>query len=126
MTTTTSARTPSRRTVTGYALGSVGTGGFGTLPGLVLAYYLTDTLGVAAGLAGLVVTVPKLWDVVIDPFIGARSDAPAARHGSRRSFLLTGALSLPLLFAAVFATPRALEGAAAAAWVVIAFVAAAT
>ena len=26
----------------------------GVLPGLVLSYYLTDTLGVAAGLAGLV------------------------------------------------------------------------
>lgn len=115
-----------RRTVVGYALGSVGTGGFGTLPGLVLAYYLTDTLGVAAGLASLVVTVPKLWDVVIDPFIGARSDADLARHGSRRRFLLAGALSLPLLFAAVFAAPPALRATAAAAWVVVAFVATAT
>ncbi|MCC2334706.1 MFS transporter [Cellulomonas wangsupingiae] len=115
-----------RRTAVGYALGSVGTGGFGTLPGLVLAYYLTDTLGVAAGLAGLVVTVPKIWDVVIDPFIGARSDASVARHGSRRRFLLAGALCLPLLFAALFATPAALTGRAAAAWVVVTFVAAAT
>ncbi|UZN04633.1 MFS transporter [Cellulomonas sp. S1-8] len=115
-----------RRAVAGYALGSVGTGGFGTLPGLVLAYYLTDTLGVAAGLASLVVTVPKLWDVVIDPFIGARSDASAARHGSRRRYLLVGALSLPLLFAALFATPAALTGPAAAAWVTVTFVAAAS
>ena len=115
-----------RRTVVGYALGSVGTGGFGTLPGLVLAYYLTDTLGVAAGLAGLVVTVPKLWDVVIDPLIGARSDASAARRGSRRRFLLAGALGLPPLFAALFATPASLTGPAAAAWVVVMFVAAAT
>ncbi|RHA37924.1 MFS transporter [Cellulomonas rhizosphaerae] len=115
-----------RRTVVGYALGSVGTGGFGTLPGLVLAYYLTDTLGVAAGVAGLVVTVPKIWDVIIDPFIGARSDASAARRGSRRPFLLAGALTLPLLFAAVFAAPRALDGPWAAAWVVVTFIAAAT
>lgn len=116
----------SRRTVVTYALGSVGTGGFGTLPGLVLAYYLTDTLGVAAGVAGLVVTVPKLWDVVIDPFIGARSDASAARRGSRRPFLLAGALALPLLFAAVFATPRVLDVPWEAVWVVVTFIAAAT
>jgi GPH family glycoside/pentoside/hexuronide:cation symporter len=121
----TAVRLP-RRTVVGYALGSVGTGGFGTLPGLVLAYYLTDTLGVAAGIAGLVVTVPKLWDVVIDPFIGAASDRSAARHGSRRRFLLTGAVTMPLLFAAVFVTPGGLSGASAATWVVVAFVAAAT
>ncbi|GEL95022.1 MFS transporter [Cellulomonas composti] len=115
-----------RRTVVGYALGSVGTGGFGTLPGLVLAYYLTDTLGVAAGLASLAVTLPKVWDVVIDPFVGARSDASAARRGSRRPFLLAGALMLPPLFAAVFAAPAALQEAAAAVWVVVTFVAAAT
>ena len=54
-----------RRTVAGYALGSVGTGGFGTLPGLVLAYYLTDTLGVAAGLASLVVTDDDLDGTVV-------------------------------------------------------------
>ncbi|WP_456824661.1 MFS transporter [Cellulomonas sp. P5_E12] len=116
----------SRRTVVTYALGSVGTGGFGTLPGLVLAYYLTDTLGVAAGLAGLVVTVPKLWDVVIDPFIGAASDRSAARHGNRRRFLLAGAVTIPVLFAALFVVPGALTGWSAAAWVVVAFVAAAT
>lgn len=115
-----------RRTVAGYALGSVGTGGFGTLPGLVLAYYLTDTLGVAAGLAGLVVTLPKVWDVVIDPFLGARSDASAARHGSRRRFLLAGALTLPVAFALLFATPAGWTGAAAAAWVTVVFVLAAT
>ena len=37
-----------RATVARYAIGSLGTGGFATLPGLVLVYYLTDTLGVAA------------------------------------------------------------------------------
>ena len=35
----------------GYGLGATGTAGFGTVPGLVLAIYLTDTLGVAADTA---------------------------------------------------------------------------
>lgn len=117
---------PSRRTVVGYALGSVGTGGFGTLPGLVLAYYLTDTLGVAAGLAGLAVTLPKIWDVLVDPIIGRASDASARRRGSRRSFLLTGAVLLPVCFALLFAVPGELHGWAAAAWVIVAFVLATT
>ena len=47
-------------------------------------YYLTDTLGVAAIVAGIVVTVAKIWDVIIDPVIGARSDRMLARSGSRR------------------------------------------
>ncbi|MBK5248314.1 MAG: MFS transporter [Actinomycetales bacterium] len=125
MSTTTTAVLP-RRVVAGYALGSVGTGGFGVLPGLVLSYYLTDTLGVTAGLASLVVTLPKIWDVVIDPFIGRLSDASARRRGSRRAFLLAGALGLPITFAGVFATPEALSGAAAGAWVACAFIIATT
>jgi GPH family glycoside/pentoside/hexuronide:cation symporter len=117
---------PSRREVVGYALGSVGTGGFGTLPGLVLAYYLTDTLGVAAGLAGLAVTLPKIWDVVVDPIIGRASDASARRRGSRRAFLLAGAVLLPVCFALLFAVPGGLDGGAAALWVVVTFLLATT
>jgi hypothetical protein len=36
----------------GYALSSIATGTFGTVPGLLLLPYLTDTLGVAAVVAG--------------------------------------------------------------------------
>ena len=67
-------------TLVRYAAGSLGTGGFATLPGLVLVFFLTDTLGVAALVAGLLVTVAKVWDVIIDPVIGARSDHSLARH----------------------------------------------
>ena len=41
-----------RGTHVGYAMGSIGTAAFGTVPGLLLLYYLTDVLGVAAGIAG--------------------------------------------------------------------------
>ena len=87
----------SRGTIARYATGSLGTGGFATLPGLVLAYYLTDSLGVAAIVAGIVITVAKVWDVVIDPIIGALTDRDLARHGTRRRLMLIGALSLPVL-----------------------------
>ncbi|MDZ4232578.1 MAG: MFS transporter, partial [Dietzia sp.] len=40
-----SAGRPSGRMLASYAAGSVGTGAFSTLPGLVLAYYLTDSIG---------------------------------------------------------------------------------
>ena len=45
---TASERVLTRKTIATYAIGSLGTGGFGTLPGLVLVFYLTDTLGIAA------------------------------------------------------------------------------
>jgi GPH family glycoside/pentoside/hexuronide:cation symporter len=115
-----------RRTVAGYAIGSLGTGGFGTLPGLVLVYYLTDTLGVAALAAGVLVTVAKIWDVGIDPVIGSLTDADLARTGSRRRIMVIGGAALPVLFALTFAVPAGFGPAAAGAWVLVAFLAAAT
>ncbi len=116
----------SRGVIARYAIGSIGTGGFGTLPGLVLTYYLTDSLGVTALLAGVIVTVAKVWDVVIDPVVGALSDADVARHGTRRRLMLVGAIALPVLFALTFAVPPTFAPAVGAIWVLLAFMATAT
>jgi GPH family glycoside/pentoside/hexuronide:cation symporter len=105
----------------GYALGSLVTGAFGTVPGLLLLPYLTDTLGVAAGVAGLLVLLPKAWDVLVNPVAGRISD----RRGSRRPFLLVAGLALGVLFAAIFAAPFP-SGAASGTYVAVAFLAAAT
>jgi GPH family glycoside/pentoside/hexuronide:cation symporter len=113
-------------TLVRYAAGSLGTGGFATLPGLVLVYFLTDTLGVAAIVAGLLVTVAKVWDVIIDPIIGARSDRSLARTGSRRRFMLLGAILLPVFFLVTFAVPPGLGPVGSGIWVFLAFVLAAT
>ncbi|MBM7480763.1 MFS transporter [Oerskovia jenensis] len=114
------------RTIAGYAIGSVGTGGFGTLPGLMLLYYLTDALAVPAAVAGLVVTGAKVWDVVIDPFIGYGSDRDLARTGSRRRFMTIGACTIPVFFALTFAVPAGASTVAASIWVLVAFLLAAT
>ncbi|WP_341994855.1 MFS transporter [Microbacterium sp. LWH7-1.2] len=116
----------SRGTIARYATGSLGTGGFATLPGLVLTYYLTDSLGVAALAAGAVITVAKVWDVVIDPVIGALTDRDLARHGSRRRLMLIGALGLPVLFALTFAVPPSLGPVVAGIWVLLTFTMTAT
>ena len=116
----------SRGTIARYATGSLGTGGFATLPGLVLTYYLTDSLGVAALAAGAVITVAKVWDVVIDPVIGALTDRDLARHGSRRRLMVIGALALPVLFALTFAVPPSLGPVVAGIWVLLAFTLTAT
>lgn len=106
----------------GYGLGSLATGTFGTVPGLLLLYYLTDVLGVGAGLAGLLVFLPKAWDVLFNPWVGGRSDrSTRSRLGPRRSWMLLGALTLPVCFAGMFAAPSGLEGGPAAAYVAALF-----
>lgn len=114
------------RTITLYAIGSLGTGGYATLPGLVLTYFLTDNLGVAALAAGLIVTAAKIWDVVIDPLIGAASDRQYRRTGSRRGLMVLGALTLPVFFALTFAVPPSWGPVAGAICVLLAFLGTAT
>lgn len=116
----------STRHKVGYAAGSVGTGGFATVPGLLLLYYLTDELGVAAAVAGLVVLLPKAWDVVLNPLVGSWSDRSTSRWGARVPWMVRGALLLPLAFAAMFWAPGGATGAGAALWVAGCFLLAAT
>lgn len=118
------AETLTRRRLTAYGVGSVGTAVFATVPGLLLLYYLTDILGVAAGIAGLVVVLPKLWDVVFNPIVGAASDREAVRTGRRTGLMLRGAVALPILFAVMFMSP--FTGGGGALWVAAIFVLAAS
>ncbi len=92
-------------TKAGYALGSLATGAFGTVPGLLLLPYLTDSLGIVAGLAGLLVLLPKAWDVLINPLAGRLSDKTVTRWGARRPYLLAGGIAMAVLFAGMFAAP---------------------
>jgi len=109
----------------GYALGSVATGTFGTVPGLLLLPYLTDVLGVAALAAGFIVFAPKAWDVLLNPVAGRISDRSDSPSGRRRPFLLRGGLALAVCFALLFAGPTSPSGVAAA-YVVVLFLACAT
>lgn len=89
----------------GYAVGSLATGAFGTVPGFLLVIFLTDTLGVAAAVAGLAVAIPKFWDVIFNPIVGGWSDRTNHRMGPRRPWMLAGAITLPVFFVAMFAVP---------------------
>ncbi|GAA1774008.1 MFS transporter [Luedemannella helvata] len=124
MTTTPQATSLPARVRIGYATGSLATGAFGTVPGLLLLPYLTDTLGIAAGLAGLLVLLPKAWDVVVNPIAGRLSDRTHTRWGARRPYLLGGGFALAVTFALIFA--GVFRGGAGAAWVAVTFLLTAT
>src|SRR3954471_16331541 len=86
----------------GYGLGSVATGSFGTVPGLLLLPYLTDRLGVPAAAAGGIGFAPKAWDVVLNPIAGRISDRSTHPDGRRRPFLIRAGLLLAAAFALLF------------------------
>ena len=95
----------SRRTLLGFGVGSLGTGIFSTTPGVLLLYFLTDTLAVPAALAGLAVFLPKAWDVIADPIMGFLSDRTRSRYGRRRPYLLAGALAMLVTYVFLFTVP---------------------
>ncbi len=67
-------------------MGSVGTGLFSSVTGILLLFFMTDTLGIAAATAGLVLFIPKFWDVVFDPLVGIASDRTHSRWGRRQPY----------------------------------------
>ncbi|WP_193613357.1 MFS transporter [Nocardioides lijunqiniae] len=110
----------------GYGSGSVATGAFGTVPGLMLLPYLTDSLGITAIVAGVIVFLPKAWDVILNPIAGRISDRTVDPRGPRRPWLLRAGLTLSVAFAVIFAAPELGSKVAEAAWVLVAFLACAT
>jgi Na+/melibiose symporter-like transporter len=96
----------SRRHTVSYGLGAVGNGVFVTVPGLLLLFYLTDVVGVGAGLASIALFVPKLWDAFANPLVGSLSDRSTSRFGKRRPFLLVGGIGTALAFVLLFSAPR--------------------
>ncbi|WP_372734895.1 MFS transporter [Nocardioides sp.] len=115
-----------RRVRIGYGAGSVATGAFGTVPGLMLLPYLTDSLGIAALAAGFIVFLPKAWDVILNPIAGRISDRTVDPRGARRPWLLRAGLALAAAFALLFAAPEMGSRAFEAAWVLVCFLACAT
>jgi glycoside/pentoside/hexuronide:cation symporter, GPH family len=114
------------RTRFGYSLGSLSTGAFGTVPGLLLLPYLTDTLGVAASAAGLLVLLPKAWDVVFNPVAGRISDRTTGRLGARRPYLIYGGIALAICFTLLFAGPDTGSSTVDALYVAVVFLLCAT
>ncbi len=92
--------------IIGFSLGSVGTGLFSTTPAVLLLFYMTQLKGVAAGLAGLALLLPKLWDMVTDPVIGRWSDNSRSRFGRRLPFMMLGTLLMPLGLVLMFSVPE--------------------
>ncbi|WP_109528020.1 MFS transporter, partial [Nocardia aurea] len=108
-----------------FGIGSIGTGAFSSVSGLLLLFYCTDTLRIPPAGAALVVLIGKTWEVLAAPIAGALSDRGADRGGHRAPWLIAGAIGLAVGFGLLFSTP---EGSTwtSAAWATAASVVAST
>src|SRR5512137_551536 len=94
----------------GYGAADFGGNLFFTATAFVLMNYLTDTVGLAAALAGIALMVGRIWDAFYDPIIGYLSDRTKTRMGRRRPFMLGGAIPLFIAMVIMFTNPALIIG----------------
>ena len=88
----------------GWGIGSLGMNVFGFAK-LLLLRFMTDILGISAGVAGLLMSVSKFYDAATDPIMGVISDKTRSRWGRRRPYLLLGAVLCGASFIFLFNVP---------------------
>jgi sugar (glycoside-pentoside-hexuronide) transporter len=66
-------------------------------------FFLTNEIGMRAGLAGLVPLIGRAFDAVSDPLMGRLSDGSRFRAGRRRPWFLIGMLPFGALYALLWA-----------------------
>ncbi len=83
--------------------------------------YLTNSVGLSAGIVGTLIAVSKLFDGVTDIFFGAMIDKTHTRLGKARPWMLYGYVGCAVTLVAIFAIPVDIGTAAQYAWFFIAY-----
>jgi GPH family glycoside/pentoside/hexuronide:cation symporter len=63
-------------------------------------------LGISAVWIGYAQAFPRLWDAIVDPFLGNFSDNCRSRFGRRIPFLVAGGILIGIAFALLWTVPR--------------------
>ena len=86
----------------GYCLGDIFGGGAFTLVGMLYMNYLTDNILLSGAQVALMLFIGKIWDAIIDPFIGNISEKARSKVGKRRIFFLSGIFHIGASFTALW------------------------
>jgi glucuronide carrier protein len=93
----------------GYAGGDIANNLTFSLASMFLLLYYTDVAGIAAGAAGTLLLVVRVWQAATDIFAGRMVDKTSSRWGRFRPYLLFGGPPLMLLSVALFSVPEGLS-----------------
>ena len=110
------------KTKLGFGAGEFSSSIFFTITSFWLMNFLTDEVRLSAALAGTALLVGKIWDAVIDPFIGHFSDHTRSRWGRRRPYLLIFAIPLGAAFVLMFRNPGIQDQAGKFIWALLTYV----
>ena len=83
--------------------------------------YLTDTIGLNAGIVGTLIAVSKIFDGVTDLFFGSMIDKTKSRMGKARPWMFYGFFGCAVTLVGIFAIPTSLGQTAQYAWFFICY-----
>jgi GPH family glycoside/pentoside/hexuronide:cation symporter len=85
-----------------YGIGCVADNAMYTLEGSFMLFFLTSVAGLKPGIAGLIMAVGSIWEVMCGPVAGYLSDNTLSRYGKRKPYLIFAsapvAITMWLLF----------------------------
>ena len=109
------------RNIVGYGTGDIaGNVVYAFLSSFVMIY-LTNTVGLNAGIVGTLIAVSKLFDGISDVFFGSMIDKTKSKMGKARPWMFWGFFGCAITLFGVFAIPTNIGKTAQYAWFFIAY-----
>ncbi|TNL95661.1 MFS transporter [Corynebacterium tapiri] len=108
-----------RSKVIAYSLGDVANNLTFMMTSMFLTVYMTEIVGLSAGVAGLVYGLTKIWAGVADLIAGQTVDRVNTRFGHLRPWLLMGSTPLVIVFVLLFSVPAGLNPTMTLVWIVL-------
>ena len=105
----------------GYGSGDIAGNVVYALLSAFVMIFLTDTVGMNAGVVGTLIAVSKLFDGVSDIFFGSLIDKTHSRMGKARPWMLYGYFGCAVCLVAIFCIPAGIGSFAQYAWFFIAY-----
>jgi glycoside/pentoside/hexuronide:cation symporter, GPH family len=88
-----------------YGLGGFAPSALGVFSRSFLLFFYVQHMGLEPWLAGVALTVGRLWDAISDPLMGAISDRTRSLLGRRRPYIIFGSIPLALTYVALWIPP---------------------
>ncbi|MCI8948879.1 MAG: MFS transporter [Lachnospiraceae bacterium] len=105
----------------GYGSGDIAGNVVYALLSAFVMIFLTDTVGLNAGIVGTLIAVSKLFDGVSDIFFGSMIDKTNSKMGKARPWMFYGYFGCALCLVAIFIIPADISEFAQYAWFFIAY-----
>ena len=105
----------------GYGSGDIAGNVVYALLSAFVMIFLTDTVGMNAGIVGTLIAVSKLFDGVSDIFFGSMIDKTHSKMGKARPWMFYGYFGCAVCLVAIFCIPADISARAQYAWFFIAY-----